>query len=65
MIAYETAFSIVWILDYGCDEGAPKHMPGWGLFETDEEGDSTGRDMDGLHESILSADPSGREGRAR
>jgi hypothetical protein len=65
MVAYETAFSVTYLLDYGCDEDAPKHMPGWGLFETDEKGDSTGRDMDGLHESILSADPSGREGRVR
>ncbi|SRR5216117_2550484 len=65
MVAYETAFSVVYMLDYGRNEHAPKHMPGWGLFETNQNGDSTGRDMDGLHESILSADPSGREGRVR
>jgi hypothetical protein len=65
MVAYETAFSVAYLMDYGCDEEAPKHMPGWGLFETDQNGDSTGRDMNGLHESILGADPSGLEGRVR
>lgn len=65
MVAYETAFTIAYALDYGCDEGAPAHMPGWAVFETDREGNSTGRRMGGIHESILTADPSGREGRVR
>jgi len=64
MVAYETAFSIAYALDYGCDDKA-KHMPGWCLYETDPSGNSTGRDMSALHESILSADPSGLEGRVR
>lgn len=37
----------------------------WGLFQTDEEGRPFGRTIDGLHESVLELDPTGREMRPR
>ena len=33
----------------------------WGLFQTDEEGRPIGPAIGGLHESVLSLDPTGRE----
>jgi hypothetical protein len=63
-VAYETAFGVVHTIDEGHD---PEHSgdgwPGWTLIETDANGDSTGRPVGGLHEDLLSLDPSGREGR--
>jgi len=48
------------------DVDSPPEAPGWMLVEikTAEDGEyeSTGRHIGGLHESLLSADPSGREG---
>jgi hypothetical protein len=37
---------------------------GWGLFELDGDG-TLGRSIDGLHESVLETEPSGREMRPR
>jgi hypothetical protein len=37
---------------------------GWGLFELDED-ETIGRSIDGLHESVLETEPSGREMRPR
>ena len=51
------------VLDEGHDPEAPGDAPGWQLMETGAASDElTGRDVGGLHESILSLDPSGREG---
>ena len=46
--------------------GAPRNAPGWLLMETRYDPDAndyvpTGRTVGGLHESLSSADPSGRE----
>jgi hypothetical protein len=46
---------------------APRNAPGWLLMETRYDPDAddyvpTGRTVGGLHESLSSADPSGREG---
>ena len=37
---------------------------GWGLFEVNEEG-KVGRPIEGLHESVLETDPTGREMRPK
>jgi hypothetical protein len=37
---------------------------GWGLFEVNEDG-KVGRPIDGLHESVLETDPTGREMRQK
>jgi len=37
---------------------------GWGLFEVNEDG-KTGRPIEGLHESVLETDPTGREMRPK
>jgi hypothetical protein len=60
-VAYETAFAVVDRVDEGYDPDAPRDSPGWRLMETDAER-LTGRAVGSLHESLLSLDPSGREG---
>ena len=37
----------------------------WGLFRTDENGNPTPERLEGLHESVLETDPTGREMRSR
>ena len=37
---------------------------GWGLFEVSKEG-KVGREIEGLHESVLETDPTGREMRPK
>lgn len=61
-VAYETAFAVVERVDAGYDPDAPADAPGWRLMETDSAERHTGRDVGGLHEDLLSLDPSGREG---
>jgi alkylhydroperoxidase/carboxymuconolactone decarboxylase family protein YurZ len=66
-IARFVAFSAVFSTLYRIDEGADYEFddgPGWILMEIDQEtGQPTGRDVGGLHESLLELDPTGREGR--
>ncbi|MFF3437782.1 hypothetical protein [Streptosporangium sp. NPDC002721] len=58
-IAYETAFGLLAHLTASeCNHTAP----GWSLRETTPEGHLTGRTVQGLHEDLLSTDPSGRDG---
>jgi hypothetical protein len=61
-IAYEVVFGVLSHLDDGGDVELGDEFPGWRLMELDGE-ELTGRDVGGLHEEILSMDPSGREGR--
>jgi hypothetical protein len=61
-VAYEVTFAVVEHIDEGIDEEAPDDAPGWALIETDAEGEPTGRHVGGLHEDLLTLDPSGREG---
>jgi len=68
MVAYEAVFSALYAIDLGEAElpgdgsGLPG-LPGWTLMETDRDtGAPTGRLLGGLHESLLSLDPSGHEG---
>jgi hypothetical protein len=37
----------------------------WGLFQVDEDGNPIGRQIAGLHESVLEMDPTGREMRPK
>ncbi|GGO68199.1 hypothetical protein [Nonomuraea cavernae] len=61
--AYETAFGLLYSLTaYGRDHEAPEDTPGWRLMETTPAGELTGRAVQSLHESLLSMDPSGRDG---
>lgn len=62
LIAYEAAFELINRLDEGCDPELDGDYPGWRLMET-KGNELTGRDVGGLHESLLEMDPSGREGR--
>jgi hypothetical protein len=57
MIAFETAFGILNRIDEGYDHAAGDDAPGWILMETDASGTPTGRTVGGLHESLLSLDP--------
>jgi hypothetical protein len=64
--AYAAVFGVLYRIDSMTDEDSPADAPGWMLVEVmaNEDGDneSTGRHVAGLHESILGADPSGRDG---
>ena len=61
-VAYESIFSVLNRIDEGGDPEA-EDAPGWALAEVDANGEGTGRVVGGLHEDLLSLDPSGREGR--
>ena len=54
LIAYNTAFGVINLLDEGSDGDAVGETPGWSLREKDAQGNLTGRDIGGLHESLLS-----------
>lgn len=54
LVAYSTAFGVLNLLDAGSDNGAVGETPGWSLRETGADGNLTGRDIRGLHESLLS-----------
>lgn len=63
--AYTAVHTTLYRMDEGYDpevEDADS-MPGWTLMETTDDGERlTGRTVGGLYESILTMDPSGREG---
>jgi hypothetical protein len=61
-IVYDAVVTVIGIIDGGFDSEAPDDAPGWSLTETGLDGNLTGRDVGGLHESLLQADPLGREG---
>ena len=63
MASYDAAFAVVEIIDECGDPEADDTLPGWSLMEIKSDGEPTGRHIDGLHEDLLSLDPSGREGR--
>jgi hypothetical protein len=63
-IAYDTTFGLLYHLGPPDDLAAPPGLPHWMLVETTSEGQPTGREVAALHESLLSMDPSGREGRS-
>jgi hypothetical protein len=61
-IAYEAVFAVLNSIDEGYDPDAPDDCPGWSLMETGSDQALTGRSIGGLHESVLSLDPSGHKG---
>ncbi|MER8033997.1 hypothetical protein [Streptomyces hydrogenans] len=61
-VAYEAVFATVDELDCGADVNVPGVDVGWALVESGEDGSPTGRRLSGLHEELLTMDPSGRDG---
>ena len=47
--------------DPNCDDLEELEDVSWGLFQTDDDGRPTGPLIEGLHESVLELDPTGRE----
>lgn len=65
LIAYETVFALLLKLSEGTLVDlttSPQGLPGVVLMETDSNRVPTGRTLDCMHESLLSADPSGNSG---
>jgi hypothetical protein len=60
LAAYEAVFGTLRELTGG--DGAPDGAPHVALMEVDASGNPTGREAGGLHEDLLSLDPTGREG---
>jgi hypothetical protein len=60
-VVFDAVTEIIMIIDAGGDLKAPDNAPGWTLAETDSDRTPTGREIGGLHESLLSADPDGAE----
>jgi hypothetical protein len=60
--AVQAMLDAVVAIDEGHDPEAPDDCPGWALVETDPDGNLTGREVGGLHESVLEVDPSGQQG---
>ncbi|MER5312770.1 hypothetical protein ABT034_33930 [Streptomyces sp. NPDC002773] len=61
-IAYEAVFAVMDELDCGGDVNVSGVHAGWSVMETGEDGRPTGRPLLGLHEDLLTLDPSGRGG---
>lgn len=61
-VAYEAVFTTLDELDAGCDVNAPGVDVGWRVMETGEDLSPTGRVLAGLHEDLLTMDPSGNDG---
>jgi hypothetical protein len=59
--AAKAAFDVVHVIDEGYDADAPRDMPTWSLEEGDSEGELTGRNVVGLHESFFEFDPTRRQ----
>ena len=58
--AYQAVVGTLWELTGG--DQAPDGAPYVALMEVDEDGNLTGREAGGLHEDLLSLDPTGQEG---
>ncbi|MFI8515128.1 hypothetical protein ACIGHB_28775 [Streptomyces sp. NPDC085460] len=61
-VAYEAVFVTVDELDCGTDVNVSGVDVGWAVVESGEDGTPTGRRLSGLHEDLLTMDPSGRDG---
>jgi hypothetical protein len=62
---YQTLFGLCYLIDV-LDEDIPEIGElGWVLHEIDKDGKLTGRIVQGMYESALSMDPTGREMRPR
>ncbi|MDX2606249.1 hypothetical protein PV379_10505 [Streptomyces caniscabiei] len=61
-VAYEAVFATLDELDAGGDVNVSGVEAGWVVMESGEDGSPTGRALSGLHEDLLTMDPSGRDG---
>ncbi len=61
--AFDATFGVLTTLDGETGGEDLDDIPCWALLEVTPEGELTQREVGGLHESFLSLDPSGREGR--
>ncbi|MFD3454787.1 hypothetical protein ACFWVC_21745 [Streptomyces sp. NPDC058691] len=61
-VAYEAVFAVVDELDAGGDVNVSGIDVGWVVMESGEDGSPTGRRLSGLHEDLLTMDPSGLDG---
>jgi len=59
-VALQAALDVVMVLDNEEDVGSVDELPGWRLMELDTEGNLSGRDVGGLHESFYDVDPRDR-----
>ncbi|GAA1622787.1 hypothetical protein GCM10009733_019290 [Nonomuraea maheshkhaliensis] len=63
VVACETAFALLHSFTaYDRDHEAPADTPGRRLMQTTPSGELTGRALQSLHESLLTMNPSGRDG---
>lgn len=60
-VIFDAVSNVIMTIDEGYDPDAPDNAPGWTLVETDSDGNATGRQVGGLHESLLAVDPHGVE----
>jgi hypothetical protein len=60
-VIFNAVSAVIVIIDEGYDPDAPDSAPGWTLVETGSDGNATGRQVVGLHESLLDVDPNGVE----
>lgn len=61
-VAYEAVFATLDELDAGGDLNVSGVEAGWVVMESGEDGSPTGRTLSGLHEDLLTMDPSGHDG---
>ncbi|MEU5194228.1 hypothetical protein [Streptomyces scabiei] len=61
-VAYEAVFATLDELDAGSGVNVSGVEAGWMVMESGEDGSPTGRALSGLHEELLTMDPSGRDG---
>lgn len=61
-VAYEAVFATLDELDAGGAVNVSGVEAGWVVMESGEDGSPTGRALSGLHEDLLTMDPSGRDG---
>lgn len=61
-VAYEAVFATLDELDAGGDVNVSGVGAGWVVMESGEDGPPAGRALAGLHEDLLTMDPSGRDG---
>jgi len=52
-VVFNAVSGVIMIIDEGYDPDAPGNAPGWTLAETGSGGEVTGRQVSGLHESLL------------
>jgi hypothetical protein len=62
---YKTLFGMCYLIDTLSEDIPEIGDFGWVLYETNKEGKITGRIVQGMYESALSMDPTGREMRPR